>query len=223
MKSYFSSSQNSLLAACLSMYWAHVVHILSLFFLWYRLLFICLIFCTHILHQDSSLLLRLKKLYASCPLWPKYLDITHFPMLFLPGVLYPMKWRHIQSTTAFKTALMTHLFKSYNCCKPSSMCVCVCDVDFVVWLSILWFACNYCCLFPPVMSNLNVELLFSVQCAKVQFNVKGLLFISISLLLLCVCVCVCVCAHMCVRMQVCVCTCACKWKFVLIVLWFLAL
>ena len=47
---------------------------------------------------------------------PKHLDIVHFPNA-APAVWnsLPHDIRHIQSVTAFKTALKTHLFKFYLC------------------------------------------------------------------------------------------------------------
>ena len=77
-------------------------------------LFICLTFSVSTLHKDSSDPPLTQELYAFRTYRPKHLDIAHFPMLLLlSGIVCLMKLRHTQSTTAFKTPLKTHLFKSY--------------------------------------------------------------------------------------------------------------
>ena len=76
-------------------------------------LFICLTFSVSTLHQDSSTPLLTQELYAFRTLTKTFghRSFSHAT----PSVWnsLPHEIRHIQSTTAFKVALKTHLFKSY--------------------------------------------------------------------------------------------------------------
>ena len=75
-----------------------------------------LIFFMCPLYQDSSTPPLTQEPFAFHMLQSKYLNFVLLCTLLLPsGILCLMKLRHIRSTTAFKTDLQTHLFKTYLC------------------------------------------------------------------------------------------------------------
>ena len=102
----------------------------------------------------------------------------------------PREIKHVQSTTAFKTALNTHLFKSYLCSlNPYSLHLFFCKL--------LHLSC--CVVYVCVCMRRCV-------CMYVYVCVYVCVCVCVHVCM-CVCVCVCVCVRTCACTHACVCVC----------------
>ena len=139
-------------------------------------LLICYLCVKNLKCSNGMLWLKLWDLFSRVHC--SFSHVAHSVWNYLPHEI-----RHIQSPTAFKTALKTDLFKTYYCWESNThspkllfqltdvcvryvhvVCVCVCAcVLCVCVLFVIWIACSHCCYIFHSMSQHGCSNLTRLQ------------------------------------------------------------